>query len=110
MMMHGYEKVYADAHAYYQHRPRPDGAAGTPGTDAHWLAPTREHGLRQVAVGRFEGTRAQVVATAEAYGKDRNLVMYDDQPGVPLRARVTTADGRGGRGPVRATMATCSVV
>lgn len=92
--LHAYEKLYADARAYHQHRPRPDGTAGTPGLEDHWLHAAHAHGLRPTGVGRFDGSRAQVVAAAEAYRKERNLVMYDESAVGELRVRVTTADGR----------------
>lgn len=92
--LRGYEKLYADAQAYYQHRPRPDGRGGTAGLDAHWLGLAQEHGLDRTAVGAYEGSRAQVVATAEAYRKRGDLVMYDESDAGALRVRVTTADGR----------------
>ncbi len=113
--LHGYEKLHADADAYYQHRPRPSDPAGAVAGGDHWTDLAETYGLRSDGVLRFVGTRAQIDEAVTAYRRRGELVMVDEQAGQPLRVRVTARDGRaelvldevaGGTSTVRAPGAT----
>ncbi|MBE7448614.1 MAG: DUF4157 domain-containing protein [Kofleriaceae bacterium] len=99
---HAYEKLHADAEAYYTHRPRPEAGSArnqpgpaSPAGGAHWTDTAREHGLRAIeGQRRFAGTRADVERAVAAFRKKGATVLPIHDDAGTIRYRVTSRDGR----------------
>jgi hypothetical protein len=100
--LRGYEKLHADAAAYYLHRPRP--AAGTsrnepsdasPAGGAHWTDTAHAHRLFATeGQRRFAGTRSDVEAAVAAYRREGATALPIDDAAGTVIYRVTAPDGR----------------